>query len=336
VSFTPVGRRVPPRLYRSKLFVPGSRPALFEKAAASAADVVCLDLEDAVAPAEKDTARDNIVAAINEVNWGEKIVTARINGLDTHWCYRDVLTLVEKSGERLDAIMIPKVGNSSDVYAIDMLITQSSQFAGRKKQIGLEVIIETTSGLTNINAIASSSKRLETLHFGAADYAASQGMRTTNIGGGNADYVMLSDRAPDRARERHWNDLWHYPLFRICQAARAHGLVPIDGPFGDYSDPEGFHVQAMRTAVLGCEGKWAIHPSQVALANEIYTPPQKEVERAEAILAAMTEAREKGLGAVSLNGVLIDAASIRQAQVIVSQMELIRQRSKARGSATLP
>ncbi len=326
MSFTPVVRRVPPRLYRSKLFVPGSRPALFEKAAASAADVVCLDLEDAVAPSDKDKARDNIVSALNDVNWGDKIVTVRINGLDTDFCYRDTLALVEKGGERLDAIMIPKVGNGSDIYAIDMLITQASSFVKRKKRIGLEVIIETTSGLTNIDAIASASTRMETLHFGAADFAASQGMRTTNIGGGNADYVMLTD-GPD-ARTRHWNDLWHYPLFRLCQAARANGLVPIDGPFGDYSDADGFRVQANRTAILGCEGKWAIHPSQVALANEIFTPPEKEVARAEAILVAMKDAQEKGLGAVALNGVLIDAASIRQADVIVKQMNMIREKSR--------
>ncbi|HEY1632342.1 MAG TPA: CoA ester lyase [Rhizomicrobium sp.] len=324
MSFRPVVRQVPPRLYRSKLFVPGSRTALFEKAAASAADAVCLDLEDAVAPSDKDKARDNIVQALNEVNWGDKIVTVRINGLDTDFCYRDTLALVEKGGERLDAIMIPKVGNGADIYAIDMLITQASSFVKRKKKIGLEVIIETVSGLTNIDAIASASPRLETLHFGAADFAASQGMRTTNIGGGNADYVMLTD-GPD-ARVRHWNDLWHYPLFRLCQAARAHGLVPIDGPFGDYSDPDGFRVQANRTAILGCEGKWAIHPSQVALANEIYTPPAKEVERAQAILAAMKEAQESGLGAVALKGVLIDAASIRQADVIVKQMQMIEEK----------
>ena len=326
MSFTPVIRRTPPRLYRSKLFVPGSRTALFEKAAAGPADVVCLDLEDAVAPGDKDKARENVVAALNDVNWREKIVTVRINGLDTHWCYRDVLALVEKGGERLDAIMIPKVGNASDVYAVDMLITQASQFSGRRKQIGLEVIIETVEGLTNIDAIAGASPRLESLHFGAADYAASQGMRTTNIGGGNADYVMLTDAEEGSARERHWNDLWHYPLFRMCQAARAHGIAPIDGPFGDYGDAEGFRVQARRTAILGCEGKWAIHPSQVALANEIYTPPEKEVARAEAILAALKEAHEKGLGAVALNGVLIDAASIRQAEVIVKQMAMVKQR----------
>jgi malyl-CoA/(S)-citramalyl-CoA lyase len=204
-----------------------------------------------------------------------------------------------------------------------MLVTQASAAVGRCKRIGLEVIIETASGLTQIDAIAGASARLESLHFGAADYAASQGMRTTNIGGGNADYVMLSD-GPERAR--HWNDLWHYPLFRMAQAARAHGIVPIDGPFGDYGDADGFRVQARRTAILGCEGKWAIHPSQVALANEIYTPPAKEVERAEAILAALKEAHESGLGAVALKGVLIDAASIRQAEVIVGQMRLVREK----------
>jgi malyl-CoA/(S)-citramalyl-CoA lyase len=326
VSFTPIERRAPTRLYRSKLFVPGSRPALFEKAAASAADVVCLDLEDAVAPENKEQARGNIIQALNDIDWGNKTVTVRINGLDTNMCYRDVLALVEKGGERLDAIMVPKVGNGSDIYAIDMLITQASNHVGRKKHIGLEVIIETVSGLTNIDAIASASRRLESLHFGAADYAASQGMRTTNIGGGNADYVMLTDAEEGKARERHWNDLWHYPMFRLVQAARAHGLVPIDGPFGDYSDADGFRVQANRTAILGCEGKWAIHPSQVALANEIYTPPAKEVERAEAILAALKEGHATGFGAVALKGVLIDAASIRQAHVIVKQVAMIREK----------
>src|SRR5262249_44760098 len=251
----------------------------------------------------------------------------RINGLDTNFCYRDVIALVEKGGERLDAIMVPKVGSASDLYAIDMLITQASDFAGRKKHIGIEVIIETVLSLTNIDAIAGASKRRESLPFGSADYAASQRMRTTNIGGGNADYVMLTDTHAGQARDRHWNDLWHYPLFRLVQAARAHGLMAIDGPFGDYGDADGFRAQAMRTAILGCEGKWAIHPSQVALANEIYTPPAKEVERAGAILAAMEDAQAKGLGAVALNGVLIDAASIRQAQTIIQQMAMIDERT---------
>ncbi len=327
MSFTTVERQAPLRLYRSKLFVPGSRPALFEKAAAGPADVVCMDLEDAVAPNDKDAARDNIVQALNDVDWKGKSVTVRINGLDTHYCYRDVLALVERGGEALDAIMIPKVGTAADIYAIDMLITQASAHVGRKKKIGLEVIIESALGLCNIDAIAGASKRLESLHFGSADYAASQGMRTTNIGGGNSDYVMLTDSDNGSERVKHWNDLWHYPLFRMAQAAKAHGLMAIDGPFGDYSDPDGFRVQAMRTAILGCEGKWAIHPSQVALANEIFTPPAKEVERAQAILAAMKEAQESGLGAVALKGVLIDAASIRQAEGIVKQMQMITERT---------
>lgn len=323
MSFRQVERRVPPRLYRSKLFVPGSRPALFAKAAAGMADVICLDLEDSVAPGDKDKAREDVVAALNDIDWTNKFVTARINGLATHWCYRDVLALVERGGERLDAILIPKVGNAADVYAIDMLITQASRAVGRSKQIGLEALIESVEGLANVEAIAASSERLESLHFGAADYAASQGMRTTNIGGGHPHYVMLTD-GPER--RRHWNDLWHFPLFRLAQAARARGIVPIDGPYGDYSDAEGFRAQAERSAILGFEGKWAIHPSQVALANEIYTPPAAEVTRAEAILAALRDAHGKGLGAVALDGVLIDAASIRQAEVIVRQMQLVGER----------
>lgn len=324
MSFRSIERAAPVRLYRSKLFVPGSRTNFFEKAANGLADVICLDLEDAVAPGDKEKARDNVVQALNEVDWKGKTVTCRINGLDTAWSYRDLISLVERGGERLDSIMIPKVGCAADVYAVDWLITQASVHAGRKKPMGLEVIIETVLGLQNIHEIAGASKRLESLHFGSADYAASSGMRTTNIGGGNSEYVMLTDKLPEGSRDRHWNDLWHYPLFRMVEAARAHGLVPIDGPFGDYQDPEGFRVQASRTAVLGCEGKWAIHPSQVDLANEIYTPPAKEVERAEAILGAMKQAHETGSGAATLGGVLIDAASIRQAQVIVRQMQMIR------------
>ena len=330
MSFTVIERLAPVRVYRSKLFVPGSRTNFFEKAAAGAADVVCLDLEDAVAPSDKEQARENIVQALNDIDWKGKTVTVRVNALDTPFCYRDVLALVERGGEKLDAIMIPKVGVASDIYAIDWLITQASMNVGRRKKIGMEVIIETVLGLKNIDEIAGASKRMESLHFGAADYAASSGMRTTNIGGGNADYVMLTDKDEKGGRDKHWNDLWHFPIFRMVQAARAHGLVPIDGPFGDYQDPEGFRTQANRTAILGCEGKWAIHPSQVELANEIFTPPPKEVARAEAILASMKDAHSSGSGAAALNGVLIDAASIRQAQVIVSQMKMIRERTGTR------
>lgn len=326
MSFTIVEREAAP-LYRSKLFLPGSQVKFFEKAARGPADVVCLDLEDAVAPADKVQARANIVKALNEVDFGDKIVTVRVNGLDTHLAYRDIIDLVELGGERLDAIMIPKVGVAADLYAVDMLITQASKAVGRKKRIKLEVILETALGMTNIDAICGASKRLESVHFGSADYAASAGMRTTNIGGGNADYVMLTDKDAAGERQRHWNDLWHYPLIRMVAAARAHGVTPIDGPFGDYNDPDGFRAQANRTAILGCEGKWAIHPNQVPLANEVFTPPAAEVEKAKAILAAMAEAQASGAGAATYKGVLIDAASIRQAEGIVKQADVIAART---------
>jgi malyl-CoA/(S)-citramalyl-CoA lyase len=326
MSFTVIEREAAP-LYRSKLFLPGSQIKFFEKAAKGPADVVCLDLEDAVAPADKVQARTNVVRALNEVDFGDKIVTVRVNGLDTHLAYRDIIDLVELGGERLDAIMIPKVGVAADLYAVDMLITQASKAVGRKKRIKLEVILETALGMTNIDAICGASKRLESVHFGSADYAASAGMRTTNIGGGNADYVMLTDADAAGERARHWNDLWHYPLIRMVAAARAHGITPIDGPFGDYNDPDGFRAQANRTAILGCEGKWAIHPNQVPLANEVFTPPAAEVEKARAILAAMKEAQGSGAGAATYKGVLIDAASIRQAEVIVKQSEVIAART---------
>ncbi len=326
MSFTTVERASAP-LYRSKLFLPGSQVKFFEKAAKGPADVVCLDLEDAVAPADKVQARTNVVRALNEVDFGDKIVTVRVNGLDTHLAYRDIIDLVELGGERLDAIMIPKVGVAADLYAVDMLITQASKAVGRKKRIKLEVILETALGMTNIDEICGASNRLESVHFGSADYAASAGMRTTNIGGGNADYVMLTDKDAAGERQRHWNDLWHYPLIRMVAAARAHGITPIDGPFGDYNDPEGFRAQANRTAILGCEGKWAIHPNQVPLANEVFTPPAAEVEKARAILAAMAEAQASGAGAATYKGVLIDAASIRQAEVIVKQADIIAART---------
>ncbi len=318
MSFTRVLPRLD-RLYRSKLFVPGSRIDFFEKAAKSAADVICLDLEDAVAVGDKVQARKNVVQALNDIDWGTKMVTMRINGLDTHFCYRDVIDIVEQGGHRLDSIMVPKVGVGADIYAIDMLISQAEWAVGRKRKIGLEVIIESAQGIQNIDAIAAASPRLETFHFGAADYAASTNMRTTNIGGSNADYTVLTDPDANGNREYHWGDMWHYMHARMVAAARAHGITPIDGPFGEFNDDEGFRNQATRTAVLGCEGKWAIHPKQVPLANEIYTPPAAEVEKAKAILEAMNEAEKKGLGAATLDGMLIDAASIRQAEVIVKK-----------------
>ena len=322
MSFTIV-EQARPRLNRSELAVPGSSPQMFEKAAQSPADVVFLDLEDAVAPDQKEGARKNVIQAINEIDWGAKTLSVRINGLDTQYMYRDVVDVLEQAGDRLDLIMIPKVGTAADVYAVDMLVTQVEAAKNRQKRLGFELIIETALGMANIHEIAKASKRLESLHFGVADYAASTRARTTGIGGVNPDYAVLTDKAEDGSRDVHWGDMWHYAIARMVVAARANGLRPLDGPFGDFADADGFRAQARRAAVLGCEGKWAIHPSQVALANEVFTPPAKEVDRARRILVAMEQAAKEGKGAVSLDGRLIDIASIRQAEALVTTADRI-------------
>jgi malyl-CoA/(S)-citramalyl-CoA lyase len=322
MSFTIV-EQAPPRLNRSELAVPGSSPQMFEKAAKSAVDVIFLDLEDAVAPDKKAEARKNIIQALNDIDWGTKTISVRINGLDTHYMYRDVVDVVEQTGNRLDLIMIPKVGTAADVYAVDMLVTQVETAKSRKKRIGFELIIETALGMANIHEIAKASKRNESLHFGVADYAASTRARITGIGGPNPDYAVLTDKAEDGTREVHWGDMWHYAIARMVVAARANGLRPIDGPFGDFGDDDGYRAQARRSAVLGCEGKWAIHPKQVALANEVFTPPAKEIDRARRILQAMEDAKREGRGAVSLDGRLIDIASIRQAEALVATADRI-------------
>jgi malyl-CoA/(S)-citramalyl-CoA lyase len=322
MSFTIV-EQASPRLNRSELAVPGSSPQMFEKAAKSAVDVIFLDLEDAVAPDKKAEARKNIIQALNDIDWGTKTISVRINGLDTHYMYRDVVDVVEQTGDRLDLIMIPKVGTAADVYAVDMLVTQVETAKSRKKRIGFELIIETALGMANIHEIAKASKRNESLHFGVADYAASTRARTTGIGGPNPDYAVLTDKAEDGTREVHWGDMWHYAIAGMVVAARANGLRPIDGPFGDFGDDDGYRAQARRSAVLGCEGKWAIHPKQVALANEVFTPPAKEIDRARRILQAMEDAKREGRGAVSLDGRLIDIASIRQAEALVATADRI-------------
>ncbi len=321
MSFTLVDQ-ARPRLHRSELAVPGSNTALFEKAAVSQADIVFLDLEDAVAPDEKAQARRNVVLALNEVDWGGKTMMVRINGLDTHYMYRDVVDIVEAC-PRLDMLLIPKVGVAADVYALDMLVTQIEAAHGRTKRIGFEVLIETALGMANVEAIAQSSRRLEAMSFGVADYAASTRARTTVIGGVSRDSVVLTDRDEAGARQAFWTDPWHAAQTRMLVACRAWGLRPIDGPFGDFSDPEGFTAAARRAAVLGYEGKWAIHPSQVALANDVFTPSEAEVGKARRIMAAMAQAAAEGKGAVSLDGRLIDMASIRMAQALLAKADAI-------------
>ncbi|NOT85603.1 MAG: CoA ester lyase [Methylococcaceae bacterium] len=301
------------RVQRCELAVPGSNPDMFEKALKSGVDFIFLDLEDAVAPDDKLQARKNVIQAINDLDWEGHGVTisVRINGLDTQYMVRDVVDLVEQCGAKLKTVLIPKVGVYADVYMVEAMLNQLEMQQGLKNKIGIECLIETALGMANVEDIAKQGAlggRMEALHFGVADYAASNRARTTNIGGLNPDYP---------------GDQWHAAISRMTVACRAYGLRPIDGPFGDFKDPEGYKQAARRAAALGCEGKWAIHPSQVELANEVFTPPEAEVNKAKRILQALKEAAAQGKGAAALDGRLIDAASEKMASNVVKAAEAI-------------
>ena len=298
------------RLQRSELAVPGSSPKMFEKALSSVADYVFLDLEDAVSPNDKVTARANVIKALNEMDWrgSGKTISVRINSLDTHYMYSDLIEIVEQAGEKVDTILVPKAGTASDVYMVDCLLTQIETNKKMKNKIGIECLIETALGMSNIKEIANSSDRLEALHFGVADYAASLRARTTVIGGLNSNYP---------------GDQWHHGLSELVMTCRAYGLRAIDGPFGDFNDPEAYVDAAKRGAAIGFEGKWAIHPSQIELANDVFSPPEAEVTKAKRILEELEKAAKEGRGAAQLDGRMIDAASARMAENVVKIDKLI-------------
>ena len=299
------------RLQRSELAVPGSSPKMFEKALNSEADFVFLDLEDAVSPNDKISARENVIKALKEMDWRGKgkTISVRINGLDTHYMYRDVVEIMVQAGEYVDTLLIPKVGVSGDVYMVDCMVNQIEQERNLKNKVGLECLIETALGMVNIEEIAKSSSRLEALHFGVADYAASLRARTVIIGGLNPDYP---------------GDQWHHGLAKLVATCRAYGLRPIDGPFGDFNDSDGYINAAKRGAAIGIEGKWAIHPSQIQHANEVFSPPVKEVEKANRIIEELKKSAKEGKGAAQLDGRMIDAASERMAKNIVNINDLIQ------------
>jgi citrate lyase subunit beta/citryl-CoA lyase len=277
---------------------------MIDKAAAGPADYVFLDLEDAVAPPEKEQARKNAIQALNDIDWAArgKTVSVRINGLDTHYMYRDVVDVMEQAGNRVHTLLVPKVGVPGDLYMVEAMVTQIEMAKGFTTRVGLEALIETALGMANVEAIARFGGRLEAMHFGVADFAASMKARTTNIGGLNPHYP---------------GDQWHAAIARMVTACRAYGLRPIDGPFGDFSDPEGYKDGARRAAALGCEGKWAIHPSQVTMANEVFSPTATEVTRARRIIEELHLAEAQGKGAASLDGKMIDAASERMARNVL-------------------
>jgi citrate lyase subunit beta/citryl-CoA lyase len=297
------------RLRRCELSTPGSNEKMIEKALGTAADVVFLDLEDAVAPNQKVEARAKVIRALRTLDWGKKTRAIRMNNIETEYAYQDVIEVVEQAGEHLDLIIIPKVKAARDIFWVDTLLTQIETRLKRKHRIALECLIEEVEGLINVEEIARSSKRLEAIIFGPGDFSASQGVRMgRTIGGTVTTYP---------------GDIWHYARSKIVVAARAAGIDAIDGPYADFRNPDGYREEALRSATMGFAGKWAIHPSQIEIANEMFSPSQEEVDRARQLEAAYAKAEAEGLGAVTFDGVMIDAASVRIIRNVIEKADLI-------------
>ncbi|MGE5537649.1 MAG: HpcH/HpaI aldolase/citrate lyase family protein [Gemmatimonas sp.] len=310
------------RANRSQLIVPGIRPELVAKAVRSDADIVVLDLEDSVAGGDKDKARRNVADALRSQDFGAKAVSVRVNALDDPAFESDLRAVIEAGASRLDLVMVPKIDTVDDVRRIESAVASIEREAKIAPRVGIELLIESAKAMMNVEAIAGAGRRVEALHFGPGDYAASIGARSTVIGGANPRYGVLTGRAGEE-RAYHWNDVFHYALSRIVVAARAHGLRPVDGPYADFKDDAGLKAAADRAAALGCEGKWVIHPGQIAIVNAAFTPSHEEIDEARRIVAAMKAAGDAGRGAVSLDGRMIDIASIRQAEVMVKKWERV-------------
>jgi citrate lyase subunit beta / citryl-CoA lyase len=305
-SFASVGRIAPKptKLRRSCLAVPGSDPKMLRRAAETGADQVFLDLEDAVAPDEKKGARATVVEALNTVDYGDKVVVVRVNDATTRWQYEDIIEIMRGAGGQLDCLMIPKVQDAGQLWFVENLLNQLEADLDADFRIGLEVQIETATGSVNMTEIARVTDRIETLIFGPGDYAANQGVPQLELG-------MIEPEYPGHQ--------WHYILAQIVNNARAVGADAIDGPYGDYGDPDGFRESCKRAALLGVDGKWCIHPSQIAIANEVFAPTKEQFELAERILAAYAEAIKAGKGAASLDGKMIDEASRKMAEKLVTK-----------------
>lgn len=319
--------QAPFRLQRSLLSVPATSEKFFAKAAASEADAVMLDLEDSVAPAQKAQGRTMIIQALQDVDWGTRTMIVRVNGLETPWAYRDLVEICEAS-PRLDVVMVPKVNGPEMVKAVDLWLGGIEQATGRKIPIGIEAQVETALGLTQVEATAQAGGRLEGFSFGPGDYAASINNRTQTIGGQDPNYVLYTGEE----KTPHWNDVWHYPMARISAACHAYGIRPVDGPFVDFKEEAGFKASARRALALGYEGKWAIHPDQVPLANEVFTPSTSEVMWAEELLETMEKTHQSGAGAVGLEGEMIDMAHVRLAEKMTAKARQIQARANNSGA----
>jgi malyl-CoA/(S)-citramalyl-CoA lyase len=310
------------RAQRCELAVPATSPRFFAKAAASAADSLFLDLEDAVAPAQKDVARAQAIDALKNLDWGNKFVSVRVNGLDTPWALQDIVE-VARHAPRLDAILLPKTGSTFDVRFVEQALTLIERETGRSKRVAIEVLIETAKGVANVEEIAQASDRLEAMIFGVGDYTVEMKTYDRVFGRPSERYAVLTDADASGARQRHWNDQWHFAMARIANACRAYGLRPIDGPFTDFRDADGYRACAERAKALGFEGKWAIHPTQIALANDVFSPTAEELDWAAHIRELMARTTRDGQGAVGDGGVLVDMAHLKMADAIVQRQALI-------------
>jgi citrate lyase subunit beta/citryl-CoA lyase len=300
-----------PLIRRSELATPATNDRMFAKAAGSAADLVFLDLEDAVAPAFREEARGKAVRALNEFDWGATVRSVRINAISTRWAYGDIIEIVTGARENLDTIIIPKVTAARDVWWVDTLLGQVEETIGLTRQVRLEVLIEDVAGIAHATEIATSSPRLDALIFGAGDLSVSQGARVdTNF----------------QPRDPYPGDFWHFARLQVLTAARIGGLLAIDAPFPDYKDAAGYEREARWAAALGFSGKWAIHPAQIDIANEVFSPTAEEVARARRNLAAYREAEARGLGATGVDGQLVDAAHVKLAEAVLAEAEEIERR----------
>lgn len=296
------------RLRRTELSTPASSERMIEKAAAGNADLVFLDLEDSVAPNEKVAARAKAIQALKTLDWGKKTRAVRVNDLESEYAYQDIISVVEEAGEYLDILIVPKVKSARDVWWVDVLLAQIEKRLKRPRRIGLEVLIEEVEAMLNVEEIARASSRLEAIIFGHIDYSASQGI-DARLAGNDLDTYP--------------GDLWHYTRNRVVIAARAAGIDALDGPYLDFKNPDGYRRECIRAKALGMTGKWAIHPGQIDIANEVFSPRAEEVARARKIDDLYREAQASGQGSVAYEGRLIDVAVVRSARNIIQQAELI-------------
>lgn len=315
------------RLQRSSLFVPATSPQFFAKAAASAADGIILDLEDAVSPGKKEAARNAAIGALNEVDWADKNMAVRVNGLDSPLTYKDVTGLVE-SCPRLDLIVLPMVNVPADVAFVSTLLEQIEGGLGRDAHVGIEGIIETPLGLENVSEIARAGGRLEALSFGAGDYAVGMKMRNRKIGAADPDYAVVEPGEDGVPARRHLGDQWHFVMARLANACRAHGLRPRDSAYADFRDLQGYRASCLRAVALGFEGKSCIHPSQIAIANEVFSPTEEETAWARGLLETLHAGIEEGRGAVAVRGEMVDLANIKLAENVLAKAERIEARKQ--------